>query len=577
MQVFQNSTLGSFTLNNKKYVKNFLVLKAGAENVAVYNAFDSKLQLLPSTHYSEIIVNGMVYNSQTELMSALAPLLFVKQIVDSSTLSGVTSVNGQTGDVTIGLQEVLDANNAAADQSIYLLSSEGGGTNVSANVVQVNLSDGSGVFIDAGIGIINSGGASGVAINSDPQSENLGQLIIPDVGIKQYLPLAVNGQFADDNGNITLTGITTGTNLQTVLENGNEAVDSSIILNASETPNAAVVSAEGLSFSYEGDNNAIINPSAIQLSDADNSRILSLTKDAVRFEYNESAINGTLRLRYDTPTDGDDQVQLFRSKSGFIATEDYVDSVTSGLSSSLQAVLDAGSYASGHSVTLKNAYNSDARIDFNLSDFFEPTIKVYNGGAGSSGHYVQIGSGAIVFDGDGDYRTTLNYGLGEGTNVYLPEEDGTLVTHQWLTGNTASASQFSALSAVTTAHTVSIAANSASITANTVSITSNTAALATKLPIQAGTATGVTITFVTDRVYGTTSTPETGNISGDTTGALLGVTNLVIHNHTTTAPTFDSKFKKLSGSGSYVVNTPNYIYCQYINSTTILYSINQAT
>ena len=85
-----------------------------------------------------------------------------------------------------------------------------------------------------------------------------------------------------------------------------------------------------------------------------------------------------------------------------------------------------------------------------------------------------------------------------------------------------------------------------------------------------------TLTFATDSVSGTVAAPRTANIAGSTTGAVLGVVVLVIHN-SGTAPTFDSKYKKLSGSGSYVVSTVNYIYCQYINTTTILYSINQAT
>ena len=90
----------------------------------------------------------------------------------------------------------------------------------------------------------------------------------------------------------------------------------------------------------------------------------------------------------------------------------------------------------------------------------------------------------------------------------------------------------------------------------------------------ASTATGVTISFVTDTVYGTLDTPETGNITADVTGAKLGVTNIIIHN-SGTAPTFGSEFKKLSGSDNYAINVVNYIYCTFITSTEIIYSINQ--
>ena len=87
---------------------------------------------------------------------------------------------------------------------------------------------------------------------------------------------------------------------------------------------------------------------------------------------------------------------------------------------------------------------------------------------------------------------------------------------------------------------------------------------------------GTALTFLSDRQYGTTSSPETGNITADITGAVNGVSNLIIHNNGS-APTFDTKFKLLSGSGSYVNGQINYIYCRYIDATHILYSINQAS
>ncbi len=86
--------------------------------------------------------------------------------------------------------------------------------------------------------------------------------------------------------------------------------------------------------------------------------------------------------------------------------------------------------------------------------------------------------------------------------------------------------------------------------------------------------TGVALTFLAERVYGSIATPETGNITANVAGAVLGTTNIVVHNHSA-APTFDAKFKKLSGSGDYIVSVVNYIICVYINATEIIYSINQ--
>ena len=98
--------------------------------------------------------------------------------------------------------------------------------------------------------------------------------------------------------------------------------------------------------------------------------------------------------------------------------------------------------------------------------------------------------------------------------------------------------------------------------------------LSARLPIAPVVTTGTALTFTTDTIYGSEATPETGNITASTSGAVVGVTNLIIHN-SGSAPTFDSKFYKLSGSGTYVLSVKNYIYCTYLSSTRIIYSINQ--
>jgi hypothetical protein len=97
------------------------------------------------------------------------------------------------------------------------------------------------------------------------------------------------------------------------------------------------------------------------------------------------------------------------------------------------------------------------------------------------------------------------------------------------------------------------------------------------LPTQSSASTGVVLSFVTDTVYGTLLSPETGTtITADTTNALLGVTNILIHSGGT-SPTFSSEYKKLSGSGNYTTGQVNYIFTTYITSTEIIYSINQRT
>ena len=97
------------------------------------------------------------------------------------------------------------------------------------------------------------------------------------------------------------------------------------------------------------------------------------------------------------------------------------------------------------------------------------------------------------------------------------------------------------------------------------------------MPTQAASSTGVILSFVTDTVYGTLATPETGTtISANTVNGQLGVTDIIIHSGGT-APTFSSQYKKLSGSGNYTTGQINYIFATYITSTEIIYAINQRT
>lgn len=100
MQIFQSYDSNCFKFNGTKYVKNFLIIKQGNTNISVHNAFDVKFQLLGSTHFSEVSVNGSTYSNQSDLMSALSTLLFSKQIVDIDGLNSVLS--GITDTYTIG-------------------------------------------------------------------------------------------------------------------------------------------------------------------------------------------------------------------------------------------------------------------------------------------------------------------------------------------------------------------------------------------------------------------------------------------------------------------------------------------
>jgi hypothetical protein len=92
--------------------------------------------------------------------------------------------------------------------------------------------------------------------------------------------------------------------------------------------------------------------------------------------------------------------------------------------------------------------------------------------------------------------------------------------------------------------------------------------LSSLLPAQR---TVTAIQFDRPATYGYT-TAETGNITLNSTGFQENVTQLLIHNHTST-PTFDSNFVIIGGQ--YVVSDTNYIYMHAVKSNLILATISQ--
>lgn len=83
--------------------------------------------------------------------------------------------------------------------------------------------------------------------------------------------------------------------------------------------------------------------------------------------------------------------------------------------------------------------------------------------------------------------------------------------------------------------------------------------------------TGTAIAFTDTAIYGTVSSPITGNITANQTSAKVGCRVLIIHNHSA-EPTFDANYKLTFGS--YQVNKVNLIECKYLQSNYIAYSIS---
>jgi hypothetical protein len=102
-----------------------------------------------------------------------------------------------------------------------------------------------------------------------------------------------------------------------------------------------------------------------------------------------------------------------------------------------------------------------------------------------------------------------------------------------------------------------------------------------KLNITAGTASGnsstLTLDFsptATDTIYGAPDAAQSGGISVSLSSARIGVTHIVVHNASSLTLN-GTAFKKLSGSGNYIPNVNNIIFFTCIDSSTVIYSINQ--
>lgn len=95
METFQNIDEDNFRLNGVKYVKNFIIIKQGEENISVHNIYDTRQNILSSTNFSKIYVNGIIYTNQIDLIDNLTQILFSKKIhiplktVSQSSPSGI--------------------------------------------------------------------------------------------------------------------------------------------------------------------------------------------------------------------------------------------------------------------------------------------------------------------------------------------------------------------------------------------------------------------------------------------------------------------------------------------------------
>ncbi len=83
--------------------------------------------------------------------------------------------------------------------------------------------------------------------------------------------------------------------------------------------------------------------------------------------------------------------------------------------------------------------------------------------------------------------------------------------------------------------------------------------------------TGTVIHFSSSTIFGTSSSPETGNITDSLTNSKLGIVQKIYHN-SGSAPTVPAGWVLL-GSTTYQISTLNIIYAEWVGGTRVEYWI----
>lgn len=97
-----------------------------------------------------------------------------------------------------------------------------------------------------------------------------------------------------------------------------------------------------------------------------------------------------------------------------------------------------------------------------------------------------------------------------------------------------------------------------------------TKTLVDNIAIVPSAASGVSIQFDKPRTYGTIASPESGNITKNSSSAVVGMVQLLIHSLYNSTPTFGAEFVLLS---DYTPSEVNFIYMELLDDGNILTSI----
>jgi hypothetical protein len=387
MQIFESNSSQTFIFNGITLPKNFIIIKADANHLQINNAYDTKHQLLPSTHFNQIEVDGIIYPSLSGLSNVLTPVIYAKSNVTFlsgatfGTLQQVTNLGNTTNDDIVldggaGIQYTQDGDTLGSivNRGYQFILNDGGIYGKSWSLDRSNLTDYRNYFLPNATGTIAltsdfSGLTSQINSLSSITTTHTNQIIV--------LGNSINGITGLISSGIT-TGITTSAPSENAVFNAlalkentsNKATDFSLINNTKFPTTQAVINGflpknTGFTSTIVNgliDNQIIVNPSGTtfqQETDVANGifppEVQSITKLGIDqiSPFISSSIDG-YKARLKTSNLTTDKIFEFPNSGGTIALLSNIVSPT------LQQVLDAGSDVSDSSISINSSNGLDS-------------------------------------------------------------------------------------------------------------------------------------------------------------------------------------------------------------------------
>ncbi|SOC79818.1 Fibronectin type III domain-containing protein [Salinimicrobium sediminis] len=113
----QNISSSKFSLNGLEYNKSFIALKVGDNYIRIVSVYDTRLELVATTHFNQVQVGGTVHTSANNLINALTDVLFSKA---ESSGGGLEPGGDFTGTLNVGTGSTTKYNDYLTGSAVSL-------------------------------------------------------------------------------------------------------------------------------------------------------------------------------------------------------------------------------------------------------------------------------------------------------------------------------------------------------------------------------------------------------------------------------------------------------------------------